>query len=88
MQIAWTMDARTRNHRDFNTLVFLVKEDGLEHLWQSRKWVFTHAEVRGKDNKKNIESDLMPAMQEVQVGRLLIHALVSCSIVCHSFLPG
>ncbi|GAQ87046.1 hypothetical protein KFL_003270130 [Klebsormidium nitens] len=64
--IAWTMDARTRNHRDFNTLVFLAKEDGLEFLWQSRRWVFTHAEIRGKDNRKNIEGDLKPALQEVQ----------------------
>jgi hypothetical protein len=61
------MDARTRNHRDFNSLVFICKHDGLEYLGQSRNWVFTHAEVRGKDNKKNIESDLLPALKEVQV---------------------
>jgi hypothetical protein len=71
LQIAWTMDARTRNHRDFNSPMVICKQNGLEYLWQSRKWVFSHAEIRGKDNKKNIESDLLPALQEVQVYILL-----------------
>jgi hypothetical protein len=64
------MDARTQNHRSFNTLVFVCKQAGLEHLWQSRKWVFTHAEVRGKDNKKNIEADLPLCLHQVQVKNL------------------
>jgi hypothetical protein len=57
------MDARTRNHRDFNSAVVICKEKGLEYLWQSRKWVFSHAEIRGKDNKKNIESDSSPSVE-------------------------
>jgi hypothetical protein len=77
VQLAWTIDARKQKYRDFNTLVLICKHDGLEHLWQSRKWVFPHAEVRGKDNKKNIEADLLPAMQEVQVRCCQVRTSVS-----------
>lgn len=64
-EIAITFDGRSKPRQHYMSAMLVIKQEGLEDLWQKPDWIYTVCEVCGSDSAANMRANLLPFWEEV-----------------------